>query len=68
MQKRIRMRTSIAGERWSARKGSEVSIDAAEADRLIAAGYAELVEGEIETASVAAPERAVKPRGKPRRG
>lgn len=67
MQKRIKMRTSIAGDRWSARKGSEVSIDAAEADRLIAAGYAEAV-AEVQTATRKAPEKATSPRGKKAKG
>lgn len=67
MTKRVRMLTSIAGDRWSARKGSEVTLDAAEAGRLIAAGYAVPVDTDVEEA-VAPPkaERAVAPRQRKR--
>lgn len=55
---RVKMRTPIAGERWHARKGQVIEMEADEAARMIERGYAEPVGGGDEAAVLEAPETA----------
>lgn len=55
---RVRMLTAIASERWSARDGEIVEIEAGLARRLISSGQAEAVEAVEEFATVQSSELA----------
>lgn len=61
---RVRLLTGIAGANFSYGPGDIADFDAAEAKRLIAAGYAEEIR--VETATNEKREKATKPKAKKR--
>lgn len=63
---KIKMLVSMAGPSMR-EPGQIIEVGEEEAARLIAAGFAVPERGEIETATVEPPEKAVLPRGKPRK-
>jgi len=71
--KKVRLRTLMAGPEGCHPSGSVISLEDAQADELVSAGYAEYVEEPkpsqdvIEVAVVEAPEKAILPRRKARR-
>jgi hypothetical protein len=63
----VKMLVSMAGPLGVREPGQVIEVDEEEAARLIAAGFAVPEKGEVETANVEPPEKAVLPRGKPRK-
>ena len=61
------MITTLAGPQGTASAGQEIDVAAKTGTALIQGGYAQAVKAPVETATVAAPERAVTRRARPRK-
>jgi hypothetical protein len=64
---RVRLKTMMAGPEGVFQPGSVIDLEVDEAEALVSAGYAELLERPVETAAFEPGNRAVRPMPRPRK-